>query len=335
MKKRNKVIVIAEAGINHNGKLSLAKKLIKEASKSGADYVKFQTYHLDSMIVKNTMPTIYQKKNIKKKISQYEILKKYRLKDHWYKDLISYSKQNKIKFISSPFDIKSIEFLKKFKLDYIKVPSGEINNLPYLKVLGRLKKKTILSTGMSSLKDVKAAIRILTREGLSKNKLNILHCHSDYPSKPENLNLRSINLLKKKLGIRVGYSDHSLGIEAPVIAVAYGANIIEKHLTLNKNYSGPDHKASMEPRDFKKMVQAIRISELMLGSSIKKPSIIELKNRKLVRKSIVAIKNIKKGDRFSQNNISTKRPAYGKSPMYFDFYLKKRAKKNYIKDEFI
>lgn len=335
MKRKNKVIIIAEAGVNHNGKLSIAKKLIKEASKAGADYVKFQTYYLDSLIIKKADPTIYQKKNLKKKISQYDILKKYRLKDEWYKDLIYYSKKNKIKFISSPFDIRSIEFLKKFKLDYIKVPSGEINNLPYLKVLAKTKKKIILSTGMSDLKEIKTAINILKKEGLSKKNLNILHCHSDYPSKPKNLNLKSIILLKKELGMSIGYSDHSLGIEAPVIAVAYGAKIIEKHLTSNKNYYGPDHKASIEPQEFKKMVKAIRVAEKMLGSNIKKPSIIELKNRKLVRKSIVAIKDIKRGEKFSLKNISTKRPALGKSPMNFDSFLKKRANKDYIKDEFI
>ena len=332
---RNKVIIIAEAGVNHNGKLSLAKKLIKEASRAGADYVKFQTYTLENMIIKNTKPAAYQKKNIKKKLSQYDILKKYRLKDHWYKDLILFSKKNKIKFLSSPFDIKGIKFLGKLNLDYIKVPSGEINNLPYLKVLGKLNKKIILSTGMSNLIEIKNSINILKKEGLSRKKINLLHCHTDYPSKPENLNLKSIILLKKKFGLNVGYSDHSLGIEAPVVAIAYGAKIIEKHLTLNKKFSGPDHKASIEPKEFKKMVQSIRKTEKMLGSFIKKPTKIELKNRKLVRKSIVAIKNIKKGEKFSTSNISTKRPAIGKSPMYFDIYLKKKAKKNYFKDEFI
>lgn len=332
---KNKVIIIAEAGVNHNGKLSLAKKLIEEASKSGADYVKFQTYNLDELIIKNTKPTIYQRKSLKKNLSQYDILKKYELKKEWYKKLISHSKKNKIKLISSPFDIKSIKFLKKLKLDYLKVPSGEINNLPYLKALGKLKKKVILSTGMSDLQEIQDAINILKKEGLSKEKINILHCHSDYPSKPKNLNLRSILFLKEKLRLNIGYSDHSLGIEAAIVAVAYGAKIIEKHLTLNKNYSGPDHNASIEPNEFKKMVQAIRKSEQMLGSSIKKPTAIELKNRRLVRKSIVAIKNIKKGENFTTRNISTKRPALGKSPMYFDAYLKKKAKKNYFKDEFI
>lgn len=332
---KNKVIIIAEAGVNHNGKLSLAKKLIEEASKSGADYVKFQTYNLDELIIKNTKPTIYQRKSLKKNLSQYDILKKYELKKEWYKKLILHSKKNNIKLISSPFDIKSIKFLKKLKLDYLKVPSGEINNLPYLKALGKLKKKVILSTGMSDLYEIQDAVNILKKEGLSKEKINILHCHSDYPSKPKNLNLRSILFLKEKLRLNVGYSDHSLGIEAAIVAVAYGAKIIEKHLTLNKNYSGPDHKASIEPKEFKKMVQAIRNTEKMLGSNIKRPTNIELKNRKLVRKSIVAIKNIKKGEKFSLKNISTKRPALGKSPMYFDIFLKRKAKKNYSKDEFI
>ncbi len=188
---------------------------------------------------------------------------------------------------------------------------------------------------MSNLNEIKTAINILKKEGCLKKNLNVLHCHSDYPSKPENLNLKSIILLKKELDMNIGYSDHSLGIEAPVIAVAYGAKIIEKHLTLNKNYSGPDHKASIEPKEFKRMVKAIRVTEKMLGSNIKKPSAIELKNRKLVRKSIVAIRDIKKGEKFSEKNISTKRPAIGKSPMNFDLFLKKTANKDYTKDEFI
>lgn len=333
--KSKKVIIIAEAGVNHNGNLSLAKKLIKEAAKAGADYVKFQTYELDSMIVKNTKLTIYQKKNLNKNISQYDILKNFQLKKIWYEKLINFSKKNNIKFISSPFDINSIKFLQKFKLDFIKVPSGEINNLPYLKVLGKLNKKVILSTGMSTLNEIKVATKILKKLGLSKKKLYILHCHSDYPSKAENLNLKVISILIKKFGTNIGYSDHSLGIEAPIISVAYGAKIIEKHLTLDRRLSGPDHKASMEPLEFKKMVKAIRNTEKMLGSKTKKPTKIELKNSKLVRKSIVSIGNIKKGEKFSVKNITTKRPALGKSPMKFDFYLRKVARKNYIKDEFI
>ena len=332
---KNKTIIIAEAGVNHNGSLSLAKKLIKAASRAGADYVKFQTYDVDSMIRKNTKLTIYQKKNLKKNLTQYEILKKYKLRNNWYRSLILYSKKNNIKLISSPFDIKSIQLIKKFNFDYIKIPSGEINNLPYLKVLAKQKKKLILSTGMSTLSEVKNAISILRSKGLKNNNLYVLHCHSDYPSKPENLNLKAIGLLERKIGLNVGYSDHSAGIEAPIIAVAYGAKIIEKHITLNKNYYGPDHRASLEPQEFKTMVDSIRITEKMIGTGLKKPSKIELKNRKLVRKSIVAFKDIKKGEKFSTNNITTKRPAYGKSPMLYDLYLEKKAKKNYFKDDFI
>jgi len=209
------------------------------------------------------------------------------------------------------------------------------NNLPYLKVLAKQKKKLILSTGMSTLSEVKNAVRVLRSKGLKKNNLYVLHCHSDYPSKPENLNLKAIGLLERKIGLNVGYSDHSTGIEAPIIAVAYGAKIIEKHITLNKNYYGPDHRASLEPQEFKTMVDSIRITEKMIGTTLKTPSKIELKNRKLVRKSIVAFKDIKKGEKFSTNNITTKRPAYGKSPMLYDLYLEKKAKKNYLKDDFI
>ena len=273
--------------------------------------------------------------NNEKERSQYEMLKKYQLKKNYYEKLIKYSKLKKIKFLSSPFDIESIKFLKKFNLEFIKIPSGEINNYPYLKFLGKLNKKIILSTGMSNLKEVSDAIKILIRFGTKKNKISLLHCHSDYPSEPQNLNLRAIMTLKKKFNLRVGYSDHSIGVEASIASIALGATIIEKHLTLNRKMIGPDHKASMEPKNFEKMVLAIRNAEKMLGNGKKIPTQKELKNQKLVRKSIVAKFNISKGDKFSEKNITTKRPGIGISPMKYEIFLKKFAKKKYLKNDYI
>jgi|TARA_B110000211_G_C14066187_1_gene547762 N,N'-diacetyllegionaminate synthase len=333
--KNNRTIIIAEAGVNHNGKLSLAKKLIVAAAKSGADYVKFQTFEPSQMIRPKTKMARYQKKNIKKNFSQYQMLKKYQLKKNYYEDLIQHSKKNNIKFISSPFDIESIKFLNKLKLDFIKIPSGEIDNYPYLKALGKLNKKIILSTGMSNLKEILAAIKILTKFGTNKKKISLLHCHSDYPSKPINLNLKSIQTLKKTFNLRVGYSDHSLGIEAAIVSVSLGAEIIEKHLTLSKKMDGPDHKASIEPKTFKDMVLAIRKTEDMLGSGLKVPTKNELINKKLVRKSLVAKVNIQKGEKFSILNLTTKRPGTGKSPMIYESILKTRSKKKYNKNDFI
>ena len=330
-----KIIIIAEAGVNHNGSLSLAKKLILSAAKSGADYVKFQTFNPESMIKLDTKLAKYQQRNIKKKTSQYKILKKYQLKESHYKILINYSKKNNIKFISSPFDIESINFLSKLGLDFLKIPSGEINNFPYLKEIARLNKKLILSTGMSNLKEIGNSIKILTKYGTKRKNINILHCHSDYPSEAIDLNLKAIQTLKNKFKLNVGYSDHSMGIEAAIISVAYGSKIIEKHLTLSNKLPGPDHIASLEPNKFKKMVESIRQAEKMLGDGIKKPTKKEQENKLLVRKSLVASRNIKRGERFSSKNITTKRPALGKSPMMYEKMINKISKKNYKKNDYI
>ena len=330
-----KIIIIAEAGVNHNGNINLAKKLILAAANSGADYIKFQTYETENLIRPNTKLARYQKENIKIDKTQYQMLKKYQLKKNYYKTLIQYAKKRKIGFISSPFDIESLKFLKKFNLDFIKIPSGEIDNFPLLKEIGKLNKKVILSTGMANINEINNALKILKKFGTKKERISLLHCHSDYPSKPENLNLKAIVTLKKRFNLKVGYSDHSLGIEAPVISTSLGAEIIEKHLTLNNKMKGPDHIASMEPKLFSEMVLAIRKAEKMLGNGKKIPTNIELKNKQFVRKSIVAKTKIKKGEQFSIANITTKRPGTGKSPMLFERILKTRAKKNYQEDDFI
>ena len=330
-----KTIIIAEAGINHNGKIDLAKKLIKAAARSGADYIKFQTYNTEKMIVPNARLAIYQKQNIKKIKTQFEMLKKYELKKDFYKVLINYAKKNRIKFLSSPFDEESISLLNKYNLDFIKIPSGEIDNFPYLKKLGKIKKKIILSTGMSTLKEVSLAINTLTRYGLKRKDISLLHCHSAYPSKLTNLNLNLIKYLKKKFKLRVGFSDHSTSVNIPSIAVALGAQIIEKHLTLSNKMSGPDHKASINPNNFKRMVNLIRQTELALGNYKKIPSKNELKNKPFARKSLVAKVDIRKGEMFSETNLTTKRPGIGISTIKFNYYLKKKSKKNYSKDDLI
>ena len=328
-------IIIAEAGINHNGSFILAKKLIQAAARAGADYVKFQTFETKDMIKENTKLVKYKRGKIGKNLSQYNMLKKYQLKKNLYKKLVLHASKNKIKLLSSPFDIGSIKFLKKFNFDFIKIPSGEINNFPYLREIGKLNKKIILSTGMSSIKEVEAAIKILTKYGTNRKNITLLHCHSDYPSRPEDLNLNSILTLKKKFNLNVGFSDHSIGVEAPIISIVLGAKVIEKHLTLNNKLKGPDHKASIEPNDFKKMVLAIRNAEKMLGDGKKIASKNESKIKRLVRKSIVAKKEIKKGEKFSEENLTTKRPGVGLSPMKFENLINMIAKRNYKKDDFI
>ncbi len=333
--KNKKILIIAEAGVNHNGKLNYAKKLIMAASKAGADFVKFQTFNPDEMIIKTTELANYQKNNLKKKISQYKMLKKYELNKKWYKNLIDCCKKNKIKFISSPFDISSIHFLKKLNLDYVKIPSGEIDNYPYLIEIASLKKKTILSTGMSTLNEIDFALRTLLKFGLSKKKISILHCHTDYPSNIKDLNLNSIKTMKKVFKLQTGYSDHSMGITAPIVAAALGSEIIEKHLTLDKKLSGPDHQASINPKEFSQMVASVRQVEKMLGNGKKIPTNRELKNKVLVRKSIVARKKISMGEKFTTSNITTKRPAMGKSPKLYKNILGKISKKNYERDDFI
>ena len=335
MNSKSKILIIAEAGVNHNGKLTTAKKLIVAAAKAGADFVKFQTFNPDEMIIKSTKLAKYQKQNLKKKISQYKMLKKYELKKKWYNTLISCCKKNDIKFISSPFDVSSIHFLEKLKLNYIKIPSGEIDNYPYLKEIAALKKRTILSTGMSTLDEIRYAIKVLNKFGLSKRNISILHCHTDYPSDIKDLNLNSIQTIKKTFNLRVGYSDHSMGITAPIVAAALGSEIIEKHLTLDRKLSGPDHKASINPKEFFQMVTSIRQVEKMVGNGKKIPTKKELKNKELVRKSIVASRKILKGEKFTELNITTKRPATGKSPKLYKDIIGKIARKMFEENEFI
>jgi len=333
--KIKKIKIIAEAGVNHDGNLYKAKKLIDQASKAGADYIKFQTFSARELSTRLSPKATYQKKYTKKKETQYKMLKKLELSYNDHLMLKKYCKKKKINFLSSPFGISSFNLLNKIGLKIIKIPSGEIDNFPLLKHIGRFKKKIILSSGMSSLSDVSYAIRILNKFGTPKKNITVLHCNTEYPTPLENINLKAMKTIRKKLGVDVGYSDHSLGTIVPVIATALGASIVEKHFTLNKNSKGPDHKASLNPKELKEMVQKIRNTERILGSYNKKPSKGELKNIKIVRKSIVAIAEIEKGETFSEKNISTKRPANGISPKLWNKVIGKKARRDFAEDEVI
>ena len=329
--KKNKTIIIAEAGVNHNGSIYLAKKLIDVASKAGADYVKFQTFDVDHLILKNSKTATYQRKNLKSNISQYSMLKKYQLTESSYKKLIDYSKKKNIKFLSTAFEEKSLSFLEKYKLDYIKIPSGEITNYLFLKKISKIKRKVLLSTGMATITEIKQALKVINRP---KKDLIILHCTSDYPANLKDLNLNFIKKLKK-FGYEVGYSDHSSSIITPSIAVALGCKVIEKHFTLSRNLKGPDHKASLEPKELNKMVSYIRDVEKILGLEDKIITKSEQKTKLLVRKSLVARNDIKKGEIFSEKNITTKRPGLGISPFKIKKYFGKKSIKQFKKDQFI
>lgn len=328
-----KTIIIAEAGVNHNGNINLALKLVDKAAEAKADYVKFQTYHTEDLVQKKLGLANYQKKNTNKLYSQYNMLKKFELSYLDHLKLIDRCKKKKIRFLSSPFDFKSIDLLKKLKLNLIKIPSGEITNIPYLRKLGGLKKKIILSTGMSNIDEIKKAIKILVYAGTKKKNLFLLHCSSEYPAEKKNLNLLSIPYMKKKLGVNLGYSDHSLGLNASLTAVALGAKVIEKHFTLNKNLKGPDQKSSLSPDELISLVKEIRNVEVSLGKNKKKPFKGELKNLKYIRKFIVAKRSIKKGQKFSEKNVTTKRSTVGVPSSKWDSVIGKKAKKNFFYNE--
>lgn len=331
---KNKTTIIAEIGINHNGDMILAKQLITKAKQCKADVVKFQMFKTDNLSTLNAPLAKYQRKNTKNK-NQYNMLKKYELNNSQILNLKNYCKKINIKFIASVFDTDSLEFLKKLNTPIIKIPSGEINNLPLLEEIGKLKKNIIMSSGMSTMSEIGNAINILNKNGTNKNKITILHCTTNYPTNFNEVNLKAMLNIKKNLNINVGYSDHTEGIEVSIAAVSLGAKIIERHFTLNKNSKGPDHRSSLEPKEFKKMVESIRNIELSLGNGIKKPSTNEKLNIFSVRKSIVAKKNINKGEVFTLKNITIKRPGNGKSPMLWYKIIGTKSKKNYKANDLI
>jgi len=329
------VLIIAEAGVNHNGSLELAKKLVEKAKEAGADAIKFQTFKVKEVISPKAPMADYQKKNLGKEMSQLEMIKKLELSYEDFKILKNYCDELGITFLSSPFDVESARFLADLGLELFKIPSGEITNYPLLREIGSYKKKVILSTGMADLGEIEDALDVLIASGTKREDITVLHCTSEYPAPYEEVNLRAMLTIKEAFKVRVGYSDHTEGIEISIAAVALGAEVIEKHFTLDRNLPGPDHKASLEPHQFQKMVESIRHVEMALGNGIKKPSPSELKNKKLVRKSIVARRNIKKGEIFTEENITTKRPEGGLSPMMWEEVLGKRAPRDFEKDEFI
>jgi len=329
------VFIIAEAGVNHNGSIELAYKLIDVASASGADAVKFQTFRAKNLASKNAHKAEYQKQATNQSESQLNMLKKLELDTNAHKKLINYCKKKDIVFLSTPFDHESIDLLSELELQIFKIPSGEITNLTYLRHIGSLGKKVILSTGMSTLKEIEEALIILTSAGTSKENITILHANTMYPTPMEDVNLRAMQTIQDKFGVAVGYSDHTLGIEVDIAAVAMGATIIEKHFTLDKTMDGPDHKSSISPEELKAMVSSIRNIEKALGSSIKKPSKSEKPNITMARKSIVARKSIKKGELFTEKNITIKRPGLGISPMKWDTILGKVAERDYQIDDLL
>lgn len=330
-------IIIAEAGVNHNGDLGKAFRLVDAACAAGVDYVKFQTFKASNLVSQNAKKADYQIVNTRNEAeSQLEMLQKLELNHDAHQKLIDYCSQKDIKFFSTAFDLESLQYLSDIGLEIVKIPSGEITNLPYLRLAAKLFPKVIISTGMATIAEIEAAINIFIKEGIQIRDITILHCNTDYPTRMEDVNLLAMLHIQKELGTAVGYSDHTLGIEVPVAAVALGASVIEKHFTLDKNLPGPDHKASLEPDELSKMVTAIRnIEKAVSGSGYKEPSASESKNIAIARKSIVAKTDIEKGTVFSEENITTKRPGNGISPMKWDDVIGKIADKNYFQDELI
>lgn len=329
----NRTLIIAEAGVNHNGSLELAKKLALAAKECGADIVKFQTAKLESLVSRFAEMAEYQKKNIGEEMSQKEMLKKLLLSYDEFRELSAYCDSIGIKFLSTPFDIDSVDFLEELGCEIWKIPSGEITNLPYLVKIAKTHKPVILSTGMSDLYEVHECLKLLKKHGAED--ITLLHCTTQYPTPFEDVNLNAMLTLKKQFGCEVGYSDHTSGIEVPIAAVAMGAGVIEKHFTLDRVMEGPDHKASLEPDELKKMIDSIRNIERALGSGNKNPVSSEIKNRGVVRKSIIAAKSIAAGEMLTEENLTTKRPGYGISPMKWHEVIGTKAIRSFEKDELI
>lgn len=328
-----RVYIIAEAGVNHNGNINLAKRLVDAAKEAGADVVKFQTFQADNLASKYARKAEYQLHTTGEQETQKEMLKKLELTYDMHVELIRYCKEVGIEFMSTPFDLDSINLLESIGMKQYKIPSGEITNLPYLRKIGSLKKPVILSSGMSTMEEVKEAVKILKESGAAD--VSVLHCNTQYPTPMQDVNLNVMDSIRKEVGVRVGYSDHTEGIEVPIAAVAVGAEIIEKHFTLDKTMEGPDHKASLEPGELKAMVKAIRNIEMAMGDTEKKPTVSEKDNITVVRKSIVAKRRIEAGELFSEDNITTKRPGTGISPMLWNSVMGTVAKRKYEEDELI
>jgi N,N'-diacetyllegionaminate synthase len=328
-------IIIAEAGVNHNGNIQIAKRLIDEAAAAGADLVKFQTFSANRLVTPNAKKANYQAKMTGLEESQHSMLQRLELTEAMHHELITYCNSRQIGFFSSSFDIESIDLLARLGQEQFKIPSGEITNLPYLRHIGQLGKKIILSTGMSTIGEIETAIDILENSGTPRNKLTILHCTTEYPTPMLEVNLRALQTIHAAFGLEVGYSDHTQGIEVAIAAVALGASVIEKHFTLDRALPGPDHQASLEPAELSEMVRAIRNIEIALGDGIKRLMPSEVRNKLVARKSIIAKCNITAGEVFTTENITTKRPGNGISPMRWDELLGKKASRDFMLDELI
>ena len=329
------VLIIAEAGVNHNGSLEIAKKLVDSAADAGVDIIKFQTFNSKNLVSKSARMAEYQQKNTGHDESQYAMLKKLELSVEDHLELIQHCNKRGIRFFSTAFDMESIDFLHSLHMGLWKIPSGEITNYPYLKKIASYQEPVILSTGMCNLEDIEASLGVLLKEGCKKQNVTILHCNTEYPTPFGDVNLRAMLEIKEKFGTKVGYSDHTNGIEVPIAAVAMGACVIEKHFTLDRNMEGPDHKASLEPEELKKMVQSIRNIEMALGSGHKVVSPSEKKNIEIARKSIVAARDIAKGEILSENNLTVKRPGNGISPMRWNDVVGTIAVRDFSEDEVI
>mgnify|MGYP001479388497 FL=1 len=330
-----RTLIIAEIGVNHNGDLQLAKKLIHEASAAGADIVKFQTFKTQNSISQSAPLAEYQMKNVPDARSQLEMVSSLELSESEHSTLNEFALQNGIEIFSTAFDLESLDFLDQFNFKYIKIASGEVTNLPLLRAIGRKRKKVILSTGMCSLEDIESALNSLESEGLQRKDITLLHCTTEYPAPIDEVNLQAIETLRKYFGTSVGYSDHTIGIAIPIAAVSLGAKIIEKHLTLDRSMPGPDHLASIEPNEFAAMVTAIRQVEDAMGDGVKRVTESEKKNLMVARKSLVASRKIKRGDLFSTDNITAKRPATGISPMLLDDVIGRKAQRDFDEDDLI
>lgn len=329
------VIIIAEAGVNHNGDYELAKQLVLKAKEAGVDYVKFQTAKPELVISKFAEMAEYQKANTGIIESQLEMCKKIHLKLEDYKFLNAYCEEIGIKFISTPFDLVSIDVLEELNMDFWKIPSGEVTNYPYLVKIAGTHRSVVMSTGMCEIEEIRNAINVLLQNGLSREQISLLHCNTEYPTPYQDVNLKAMKNLAEEFGLRVGYSDHTVGIEVPVAAVALGAEIIEKHFTLNHSMSGPDHKASLEPDELKLMVNSIRNIEKAIGDGKKQVSNSERKNITIARKSIIAARNIKRGELFTEENLTVKRPGNGINPMRWNEIIGRIAIRDFVEDELI
>ena len=330
-----RAIIIAEAGVNHNGDINIAKQLIDKAKEAGVDYIKFQMFKADKLVSKNTIKADYQKQTTDSNESQLDMLKKLELSESDYRELQSYASQNSVNMFSTAFDLDSIDTMYKYNPEVIKIPSGEITNLPYLEKICDIDycPCIYMSTGMATLSEIEAALEVLRTKG--QNRITVLHCNTEYPTPMDDVNLKAMQTIGNTFQVDYGYSDHTLGIEVPIAAVAMGARVIEKHFTLDRNMEGPDHKASLEPNELKQMISSIRNIEKALGSPIKQPTKSELKNKAIARKSIVAKTNIEQGEVFTVDNLTIKRPGTGISPMRWYEVLGTTSTKDYLEDEVI